>query len=69
MSVSLLADHFVQVGLKLQGPVPITYLHQALHVYSSLNILGTLETWLEAEPSAYKPKPLVAPHQPRKLLV
>ena len=70
MSASLLADHFAQVGLKLQGPVPITYLHRPLHVYfSSLKILGTVETWLEAEASAHKRKPLVAPPRPPKLLV
>ena len=60
MSASLLADCFVQVGLKLQGPVPIIYLHCPLHVYfSSLNILGAVERWLDAQPFACKCKALV----------
>ena len=44
VSTSLLANHFAQVGLKLQGPVPITYLYQPLHMYFYwLNMLGTVE--------------------------
>ena len=54
-----------RIGLKLQGPVPITYLHQPLHVYFSLlNILGTVEMWLEAKPSACKCKPWWHPFAP-----
>ena len=65
MSALLLADHFVQLGLGLQGPVPITYLYQPLHIYFSLlNIPGTVETWLDAQKSECKCKPLVAPPQP-----
>ena len=49
VSASLLATHFAKVGLKLQGPVPIAFLHRPLHVYlSSLNILETVELWLDA---------------------
>ena len=70
VSASLLAAHFAQVGLKLQGPVPIAYLHRPLHLYfSSLNILETVEIWLEAQPAARKRKPLVAPPRPRKFQV
>ena len=40
----LLAAHFTKVRLKLQGPVPIAFLHWPLHVYfSSLNILDTMK--------------------------
>ena len=68
VSASLLAAHFAKVGLKLQGPVPIAFLHRPLHVYfSSLNILETVELWLDAQPAARKRKPLVAPPRPRKL--
>ena len=49
VSASLLAAHFAKVGLKLQGPVPAAFLHRPLHVYfSSLNILDTVEMWLDA---------------------
>ena len=49
VSTSLLAAHFATVGLKLQGPVPIAFLHQPLHMYfSSLHILENVELWLEA---------------------
>ena len=70
LSASLLANHFGQVGLKLQGLVSITYLHWPLHIYISLlNILGTVEMWLDAQPATCKCKPLVVPHHPCKLLV
>ena len=70
VSASLLAAHFATVGLKLQGPVPLAFLHRPLHVYfSSLNILETVEMWLDAQPAARKRKPLVAPPRPRKLQV
>ena len=49
VSTSLLAAHFAMVGLKLQGPVPIAFLHRPLHMYfSSLNILENVEMWLDA---------------------
>ena len=49
VSTSLLAVQFATVGLKLQGPVPITFLHRPLHMYfSSLNILENVELWLDA---------------------
>ena len=65
VSASLLAAHFAKVGLKLQGPVPIAFLHRPLHVYLSLlNILETVELWLDAQPAARKRKPLVAPPAP-----
>ena len=68
VSASLLAAHFAKVGLKLQGPVPIAFLHRPLHMYlSSLNILETVELWLDAQPAAQKCKPLVTPPCPRKL--
>ena len=39
VSAWLLADHFVQVRLKLKALVPITYLHGTLHMdLSSLKI-------------------------------
>ena len=68
VSASLLAAHFTKIGLKLQGPVPIAFVHQPLHVYfSSLNILEMVEMWLDAKPAVHKCKPLVAPAHPRKL--
>ena len=68
VSASLLAAHFAKVGLKLQGPVPIAFLHQPLHVYLSfLNILETVEIWLDAQSAAQKCKPLVAHPHPCKL--
>ena len=67
-SASLLAAHFAKVGLKLQGPVPIAFLHWPLHVYfSSLNILETVEMWLDAQPAVQKRKPLVALPRPLEL--
>ena len=49
VSASLLATHFMKVGLKLQGLVPIAFLHWPLHMYfRSLNILETVEMWLDA---------------------
>ena len=70
VSASLLAAHFAKVGLKLQGPVPIAFLHWPLHLYlSSLNILESVEIWLDAQPAACKCKPLVPPPHPRKLQV
>ena len=58
VSASLLAANFATVGLKLQGPVPIAFLHWPLHVYFSLlNILETVEMWLDAQPDAYKHTP------------
>ena len=35
VSASLLAAHFTTVGLKLQGPVPIAFVYQPLHMYFS----------------------------------
>ena len=68
VSASLLAAHFATVGLKLQGPVPIAFLHWPLHVYFSfLNILEAVEMWLDAQPAARKCKPLVAHPHPHKL--
>ena len=68
VSASLLAAHFTTVGLKLQGPVPIAFLHQPLYMYFNLlNILETVEIWLEAQPAARKCKPLVVPPRPHKL--
>ena len=70
VSASLLATHFAKVGLKLQGPVPIAFLHRPLHMYlSSLNLLESVEIWLDAQPAARKRKPLVPPPRPRKLQV
>ena len=44
VSASFLDDHFTQVGLKLQGLVPIIYLHWPLLVNIHLqNILGNIE--------------------------
>ena len=51
MFTSLLTAHFTQVGLKLQGLVPIAYLHHPLHMYCSLNILEIVEIWLDAQPA------------------
>ena len=60
--------NFATVGLKLQGPVPIAFVHRPLHMYfSSLNILETVEMWLDAQPAGRKRKPLVVPPRPRKL--
>ena len=69
MSASLLLAQFTQVGLKLQGLVPIAYLYWPLHMYCSLNILETVERWLDAQQAAQKCKPLVAPPCPHKLQV
>ena len=68
VSASLLAAHFAMVGLKLQGPVPIAFVHWPLHMYFSLlNILETVGMWLDAQPAGRKRKPLVVPPRPRKL--
>ena len=64
----MLAAHFTQVGLKLQGPMPIAYLNWTLHVYfCSLNILETVEMWLDGQQVVHKLKPPVAPPCPGKL--
>ena len=66
----MLATHFTQVGLKLPGPVPIAYLHWPLHLYFSLlNILETVEMWLDAKLAAQKSKPVVVPSHPYKFQV
>ena len=68
VSASLLTAHFTTVGLKQQGPVPIDFIHQPMHMYFSLlNILETVEIWLDAQLAVHKCKPLVAPPCPRKL--
>ena len=55
VSASLLAAYFAQVELTLQVLVPMAFLHQPLHMYfSSLNILETVEMWLDAQPTMRK---------------
>ena len=57
-----------QGGAQTAGPGAYFLLAPPLHVYfSSLNILETVELWLDAQPAVRKCKPLVAPPNPRKL--
>ena len=68
VSAFLLAAHFAKMGLKLQGSVPPAFLHLPLHMsFSLLNILETVEMWLDAQLAVHKCKPLVAPPHPSKL--
>ena len=70
VSCLLLVEHFILLGLKLQGLVAIAYLHKLLYVYfCSLNILEIVELWLNVQPAMQKCQPLVVAPHPLKLLV
>ena len=69
VSALLLANHFGQVGLKMQGTVPTNYLHQPLHVYFLLlSIFWAVKKWLASQLAVHRYKPLVVPPNPPKLL-